>query len=255
MRRRRKPHRIRKKKSILKSRFFRNTIFVLFVVFAGFYFLFLSEFFQVAEIIITGQGEFSNPDIESVVFSGTKNIFLTNTNELKKILLQKFPQIAEVEVKKSFPNILNLALAERKEVGIFCAENQCFLLDGQGVIFEEFNGETTLPKLQNQTLSKELVLGEKVFGKEVLDIILEVEATLKGNLGIFSEEISQISSERLNVKTSEGWKIYFNIKKGLDWQMASLATILEKRLPSEKRSKLEYIDLRFDRIFVYPTLD
>lgn len=252
MKRRRKPHRIRKKKSILRNRFFRNTVFLFFLIFAGFYFLFLSQFFQVAEIIITGSGEFLEPDIESTASLFAKNIFLTNAKEIKQALLKQFPQLAEVEVKKRFPNILNLALAERKEVGVFCEET-CFLLDKKGIVFENISGDDNiLTELKNDNISEKVALGDRVFDEEILETILDIDRRLKNNLSIIANEFLLQGTERLNVATSEGWEIYFNLKKDLDWQMVSLAAILKKGIPSENRSKLEYIDLRFDRIFVYP---
>ena len=254
-RRHRKPHRIRRKKSIFKKKAFWGLVFSLLLFGTGFYFFVFSDVFQIQAIIITGEQRVAKESLESIIKAEARNIIFVDSGKIRELVLQKFPQIAELEIKRDFPNILNLALAERKEVGVFCQDTRCFLLDGQGVIFEEFTGETSLPKFQNQTINEELVPGEKVFEKETLDIILEIEARLKEGVGVFSEEISLVSSERLNTKTSEGWQIYFNIKNDLNWQIVSLATILEKRLPPEKRKSLEYIDLRFDKIFVYPQLD
>ena len=255
MRKYRKPHRIKRKKSILKSRFLWSAIFALVLVGAGFYFFVFSEFFQVRDLIITGPEKVVSGDIESAIKRELdKSIFLVNPGKIREVVLQKFPQIKELEIKRRLPNILNLALAERKEVGVFCQGQRCFLLDGQGVMFEEFTGETSLPKLQNTTLRKELVLRESAFDKDTLERVLEINTKLKANLGIFPEELSLVSEERLNVITSEGWQVYFSIKRNVDWQIASLATILEKRIPPEKRKNLEYIDLRFDKIFVYPEI-
>ena len=253
MRSRRRPHRIRRRKSIFKKRAFWGLIFVLAIFGAGVYVFVFSEIFQVQKIIITGEQRVAKENIESIIKSKARNILLVNSKKIREVVLQKFPQIEELEVKRDFPNILNLALAERKEIGVFCQDIRCFLLDGQGVIFQESTEETPLPKFQNQTLNKELVLGEKVFSKETLNILLEIDKQLK-NLGISPQEFLVVSAERLNIKTNESWKIYFNLQKDLNWQIASLATVLEKRIPSGKRSKLEYIDLRFDKIFIYPAL-
>jgi len=58
-------------------------------------------------------------------------------------------------------------------------------------------------------------------------------------------EVSIISEERLNAKTSEGWEIYFNLEGDINWQLTKLGAVLEKEIPPEKRENLEYIDLRF----------
>ena len=60
---------------------------------------------------------------------------------------------------------------------------------------------------------------------------------------------SYVSEKRLNTKTSEGWEIYFNLKGDLNWQITELGLVSEKQIPLEDRGELEYIDLRFSRVY------
>jgi cell division septal protein FtsQ len=257
----RRPHRIRRKRQILKSRFFWFSILFL-IIFGGiFYFFVLSDFFQIKKIIITGEQKVSTEDIKSVVenelgrkilFFGTKNIFFVNLNKIRENILKKFPQIEEVEVKRGLPDALHLVVIERKEIGIFCRDINCFLLDHEGVIFESASSESPLLKFQNQVLNGELDLGKKVIDKGIIDSISEIGSKLREDLKILIEEVSIVSEENIHVKTSESWEIYFNPEKDLDWQMTELAAILENRIPLEKRKNLKYIDLRFDKVYIFP---
>ena len=118
----RKPHRIKRKKPILKNRFFWLGILIFVFVVSLSYFLFFSEIFQLEKIIVTGEEKVSKEDIKLVVeekiekkilFFKTKSIFLVNISEIKKDILGGFPQIAEVEIKRSFPDALNIVVVER----------------------------------------------------------------------------------------------------------------------------------------------
>ena len=118
----RKPYRIKKKKSILKNRFF--WLGVLTFTFAGIicYFLFFSEIFQVEKIIITGEERVPTESLKllidknlekKILFLKTKSIFLVNLSEIKKDILDNFPQIAGVEIGRGFPDALNILIIER----------------------------------------------------------------------------------------------------------------------------------------------
>ncbi len=268
MRKYRKPYRIKKKKSILKNRFFWLSILILVFLFSIFYFLFFSEIFQIKKIIVSGNEKVPKEKIQDIVkenlekkiiFSKSKSIFLIDLKKIRENVLDVFPQIGEIEINRDFPDTLNLLVTERKEVGIFCQNDFCFLLDKEGVIFENVPKEMPLLKIQNLNYlnsGKEIKLGEKIIEKEILSPILEAETKLRDynlpstlpperapNLKIV--EVSIISEERINAKTSEGWEIYFNPKKDINWQLIKLKAVLENEIPAEKRKDLESIELRF----------
>ncbi len=272
----RKAHRFRKKRHILKNRFF-WLIFLSLIILGGiFYFFLFSDFFQVKRINVSGTEKLSSPDINSVaendleqklLFFNVKSIFLININKIKTDLSAKFPILDEVVITRAFPDALNIKVKERKEIGIFCrarpsfsSENpegrdiNCFLMDGQGIIFENTATDTPLLLFVSQTFSQELNLGEQVIEQGILNSILKIQSTLKENFGIPVKEASIVTEDRLNVMTGEDWEIYFNLKGDLQWQTTELTALLENRLPMEKRKNLKYVDLRFDKIYVFPEI-
>jgi cell division septal protein FtsQ len=232
------------------------------MIFGGiFYFLFLSDFFQIKSIVVNDGDRISTQEIKSlaesdlegkILFFRTKTIFLVDTSRIRDNLLKTFPQIEEVKIKKGFPDALNLTIKERKEVGVFCRDIVYFLLDEQGIIFESASVESSLLKLQNQTFTGELELGKKVMEKELLSSILQIESKLRDNLKTPVKEVSIVSDDNLVAKTNDNWEIYFNPKKDLNWQMTELAAVLENRIPEEKRKNLKYIDLRFEKVYIFP---
>lgn len=261
----RMPYRIKKKKSIWRNRFFWNTILISAIFGAIFYFLFFPAFFQIEKITVSGNEKIPKERIQDIVkenlerevmFFKSKSIFLINFKKIKESILNIIPQIGEVEISRVLPDKLNLKVTERKEVGIFCKNDLCFLLDKEGIIFENVPKEIQLLKIQKLNLDEEIKLGEKILEKELITPILEAETKLRDynppstlpqerapNLKI--AEVLIISEERVNFKTFEGWEIYFNPKRDVNWQLTKLKAVLENEIPAEKRKDLEYIELRF----------
>jgi cell division septal protein FtsQ len=237
MRNYRKPYRVKRKRLILRNRFFWLGLLFLVVAGATFYFLFFSEFFQVEKVVVTGEEKISKEEIKTLI--PQKNIFLTDLKKIRENILKKFPQIAEVEINRGLPDVLNVQVSERVAVAVWC-EQDCFLIDREGVVFEIAPLETDLVKIFGE---------KKLFGKDKISQILEIKSKLKENLDIGIKKASLVSPKRLNVETTENWEIYFNLERDLDWQITKLGLVLEKQIPPEKRRNLQYIDLRFSRIY------
>ena len=254
----RKLHRIKRKKSILKNRFFRAGILILIFFISVFYLLFFSSVFQINSIAISGEQEVVKQDIKNVIeeqiqtkffFFNTKSVFLINHKEVKNSVLEKFPLINTFEMSRKLPNSLFVIVVERIEVAKWSAEDKYFLIDNSGIIFQEiFETHSSLPTIKSFD-SNEKTLGQRVVEKETLRNVLQIISKLKQNLKIQTKLADIVSKERLDIETSENWEIYFNLLGDIDWQITELGLILEKEIDSEKRQKLEYIDLRFNRVF------
>jgi cell division septal protein FtsQ len=252
-----KPHRHKRKKSILRNRFFWLGILILFSVGAIFYFLFLSETFQTGKIIVTGGEKVSKEEIERIVegklenrilFFPTRSIFSVCLIETKEEILNSFPQVADVEIKRGFPDVLNVLVTERSGSAVWCQEDKCFLLDDEGIIFEEVSSETDLVRIVNQRQVGYLLLGERVINEDTLSRILSIASELKDNLKIPIKEFVISARDKLAVLTAEEWQIYFNLEEDLEWQLTKLNVVLEEKVPSEDRKDLEYIDVRFGNL-------
>lgn len=253
MRKFRKPHRVKRKKSILKNRFFWISILILVVLGAVFYFFIFSSFFQVKEIIVSGNEKVPKAKIKSkieehlkkkILFFPTKSIFLANLSKIKEDLLNNFPKIADIEIGRGFPNVINTMVAERIPAAVFCQNESYFLLDKEGVIFEMIQGESDLVKIKKGEKIDELVLGEKIVEKDYLEKIFRIQNNISEE---FEFEIKEfiILSDRLTIETTEDWQIYFDLKGDLNWQLTKLQLVLKEKIPLQRRKDLEYIELRF----------
>ncbi len=255
----RKPYRIKKRKSILRNKIFLFSVLTFILVGALFYTLFFLETFQVKKVIITGESKTSKEELKSniennleneLLFLKTKSIFLVDINNIKDDVLSNFPQIAEVEIKRGYPDALNVVVVERKEIAAWGLPEVYFLVDGEGVIFEECSPEIKLIKIVDKKNTPPLELGEKVIEKDYLGKILETEEKLTSELKIEVREMIVFLNE-FRAKTSAGWEIYFSPKEDLDWQLTKLDSVLEKEIPPERRKDLEYIELRFGNFAPY----
>ncbi|MEA2113549.1 MAG: FtsQ-type POTRA domain-containing protein [Patescibacteria group bacterium] len=121
----------RKKKGSFKKFVFLGLFFCLLGALA--YFLIWSPFFWVKEIKISAKKKpmhYSFTEIEEIAngvlgnkifyFIPIKSIILAPTEEIKKNILERFPEIKSVNVSKKAPSILKIEIEERKGVGIWC---------------------------------------------------------------------------------------------------------------------------------------
>ena len=266
----RKPYRIKKKKSIFRNRFFWLGILILIVFIGLFYFLVFSSFFQIKEIKISGNSAFAEAladrqkisveniqeviekEIEQrVLFLPSKSIFLADFPKIKAKISEIFPQIAQINCKREFPDTLTVTIEERKPTAVFNQEDLYFFLDKEGIIFENTLAGGQLIKIKKAIKDKELKLGDRVLEKELISAILEIESKLENDLKIPIEEVLVVSDERINIKTSDGWEIYLNPKGDIEWQLTKLRVDLEEEIPQERRKDLEYIELRFGNFAPY----
>jgi len=273
---------------MLKSRFFWLSFLVLIIIGTLFYFLVLSSFFQIKEIKISGNEKVATNDIEKTIFNhldrkiiffNTKSILLADLKKADENVLKNFPQIFQTELKRKLFNTLMVNIKERQPVAVFCQacqsrfqqdldgqtdqpspyaegldlgehDDDCFYIDKEGVIFKETLGDGSILKIKKTDRVDE-ALGKIIIEKEKITEILKINTELKNDFKILVEE-ALISGDKLDIKTLDGWDIYFNLAKDLNWQITELKTILKEEVLPDKRKNLKYIDLRFDRVYIFP---
>jgi len=255
----RKPHRVKRKKPFYKNKFFLVFILVFIILGISFYIFSFAPFFQIKEIQIYGEKTIPANDLKTVlnekiekrIFSFfSKSIFLINPKKIESEFLQKYPKISKIEIKRKLPSTLILNIQEREPVGIFLVDDKKFFVDSTGIIFEEAQSEDNFLKIRTSDVFSNIELGRKVITKELMAFILDAKEKIQQNFQLKIEEAFIVSEERINLKTSEGWFLYLN-SENLDWQLRKLKTVLEKEIPKEKRTLLEYIDTRFGNFASY----
>lgn len=246
----RKPYRVKKKKSLLKSRYFWRL--VLGLIFAGeiFYVIYFFSYFQIKEIKVIGNEKVRSEAIKNFVPLGS--IFLVDSKKITGDILNYFPQVAEVKTDRKFPDKLFIHITEREANAAWCyKDSPCFIADKNGVVFEK------LPQLPHDYINikdfdrrSEPVLGEKIIEPDLLASIRDI-AEKASDMGITPEVFTILPEGRLNMKIVDSGEVYFNPQGDLRWQLTKLKAVLEKEIPENRRKNIEYIDLRFGNLAPY----
>lgn len=223
-----------------------------------------SSVFQIKNIQISETVKSPTEEIRSIISNNTGNIFLSDLNSISQNILEKYPQIVNVNIKRKFPDKVIVQIQERQPVATFCINSlistlrifkpkelsspNCFYLDDKGIAFERTSQkDIKLPIIIIKNPVRDLDLGQEIINKEYLDKIVDINSKLKD---IEISEIYPYSQSRLDIKTSESWDIYFSTKENIDSQIEELDILLKEKLSLKERESLEYIDLRFEKIYI-----
>jgi cell division septal protein FtsQ len=254
----RKPHRYKIKKPLFRRRFLAWGLLFLVVAGAIFYAVFLWKALWVEKVIVSGEGKIAKEEIERLaasqiekkaLFFDTRSILAVDTKKIREDILGAFPGIAEVEVKKSFFDAISISIRERVAVALWHDGDSNFLLDETGVIFEEAPVGASFLVIESPKPDLEMTLGQAVMTEQEISRVLDIQSKLNQVAEVSIGKAMLVSEDRLNVETTEGWEVYFNLRGDVDWQITELAQVLEKQISAAKRRVLEYVDLRFSRVY------
>jgi cell division septal protein FtsQ len=202
------------------------------------YLFFLSSVFKVKNIEVFGVERIPEKEIEGIVSSKTaSNIFLANLANTKNYLIQTYPEIARVDIKRILPKTISVNIEERKPAAVL---NNTYTLDKEGVAFEKSPNDS-LPQITDKSVG-DIMLGDKAVS--IMDIILNITKKID------TKEVVLVSDKRLDIKTTDGISVYFSLEKDIDWQIEQLQVLLQEEISSAQRKNIEHIDLRYDKIFV-----
>ena len=255
----------KKRKFLLK--FFLWLILILAIAAGVVYLLFFSKVFYVKEVSIANQSFVPNQDIRETVddflaqkkffVSGFRNLIFVESDKMQSLITDAFSQAENVVVEKKYPHTVKVSLDGKVAIGIWCfgekGSSGCFYFDKNGVVFEtsaDSDGPLLL-KIEDEKGQFEK-LGQAVTDKELLAFILSIRPELE-KVKIDIKKIIVLADEdfRVDVQTTEGWKIYFSTKDDLKSQVNSLNVFLGQKISPEKRSILQYIDVRIPNRVYY----
>ena len=277
-----KTFRTQKKKSVF--RFLKNKsfwiIFLIIFVFSGImYFVFLSSFFNIKQINISGNKKIETQKIESIVKGElekkvflviNKNTFFVNLSKIDQLILEQFKEIKEVTLKRKLPSGIDIEIVERNPVGVWCRpyfetnvlemeteedvekiiieKNECFNLDDSGIVFEKSAelGAQFIIKSE-----KDISMGENVIPEEYLLSILEIKQEFQDYPNFEIKEFVYEKDDKLVVKTFSNLEIYFNFLESITEEIFNLKLVFKEKIPQERIGDLDYIDLRFgNRVYI-----
>jgi len=254
-----KPHRAKRKKPLYAKAAFWRLVLGCFVILGGIWLVCFAPVLEVKEINVSGSEKINNQDCAKIIeqevakkiaLFESKSILLFNLDRVKKEILAKYPQIQDIKIEREFPSKIFASLQERRGVAFLNNNNDKFyLIDGDGIAFEECAQQTDLIEITNDR-QQEVNLGSQVIPKDLLSTILKIKGEMQSSMQINVLMVDIATAERLNFQTSDGWFVYFNPLKDTGTQLTKLAAVLGDETFKTKKANLEYIDVRFTRVYL-----
>lgn len=248
----------------LRQRVFLGVALAIFLFI--FYLWFYSEHFRIKQINISGNlGEVSQEEIKGIIEETLKkhsvfllpgdNYFLMRTKPIERAFTQK-NILAEVEIKKDFPNALNVKVKEKLGRMIWVVGEELYLLELDGKITTRLEardlvniGVPVIYDLSNTAFD----LNQPVVNPKLVNLIAEIYTDFAGfELPVVELDYFKLDSPQANyvkIVTKRGFEIHVNYLSSLTEQLDKL----KKSLLFGKidLNKINYINLRVANQVIY----
>jgi len=242
-----------------KAVFFGGTLLLALFIVWGFFWM---PFLRVANINIEGYADGDGVKAAlagylsslNKLFLPRNNFFILNTDNIEQILKEKGFDLAEVS--KKIPSTLLIHFISTPPLFIFCPpaladedKTACFYVNSAGAVGERAPkfSESPLPELAiyGQGSAK---IGDQILSEQDTDFLGKFLGSLKNlNAAPLKIEISENKDIKIFIK--DGWFILTSMDLSADRVSDELRLLLGQKI-GDKRSQLEYIDMRFpDKAF------
>ncbi len=232
------------------------------------YFLFYSEHFKIDNLILNGNSEISNQELQEIIYNSIdknswlifpqNNYFLLNKSRLLKDFQEKYT-LDDLLIIKYQPDTLYIEISERRGSFFWKSNERYFLFNAAEEIFKEIDIQdivnSSLPLIQDES-NTEIQLGQKVLNEDMIDLIIELfynfESYQVPIIEIESFKIAGPKTNYLKIVTKQGFEIYLNSILSLNKQLYKLKRSLEERkIDVDKLNLIEYINLRIENQVIY----
>jgi cell division septal protein FtsQ len=234
------------------------------------YIFFFSGFFHVQTVTVLENEKVSEEQVRGalkemlserhwLVFPG-RSLILLDTGQVGETLRKNVALIEDAEVARQLPQTLKIKVKEKQPVAVWQSGGKFYYLDREGLVLGEVDQipeVNTLPVVIDQN-HYPVDVNAKISNPAFLSALTVVAERLPAKLNVgavqvvippLGEDVSPAAVQELRVKTSEGWEIYFDLRRPIETQMAVLLKIMNEEIGPD-RGNLHYIDLRVkDKVF------
>jgi len=246
---------LRRKKSVFTNLYFSFSVFASILILSAAGFLLFSPRFQIQTLTVSGNSGISTEELERVAgekaktsfsFLGfdvsTASIFLFGEKGVSN-LMETFPEIEKVAVKKNFPNGVTLEVVEKTPFAVWTDvfdDSKRYVIDEKGSFIKNYEDKEEYFSLMRVSQKEKIKDLDK---KDALSKLSLIAKELKDNsLNVSSFDLYE---EKVSANSNVSCLIIFNINDDLDWQIEKLGIVLKNSKYSSDLNKLKYIDLRF----------
>lgn len=210
----------------------KNFVLLIMALIVIILFILQSNYFIINEIKINGNIYLTTNDIITPLQKmKDDNIIYINTKKLKSKIVEDI-RVKEVDIKRVYPDKIEINILERNPVGIIYIDDQVLIVDNDLNIFA-YENEITDKKMPIITFNEE--------NKEKISNVLKILENTQ--LYDLVSEIYEDNENKIIFALDSGVKIIVN-EEISENKIENAMKILKK----EKDSNLEYVDLRFSLI-------
>lgn len=224
------------------------------------YFLFFSNVLTVKEISINGLTSLDkqnilseiNSTLESKTFKylkTQKNILFFNPSRLRGEIMAQSPVVKDLDIKKKYPHEIVLGFTERKPVGIWCFQNDCYYFDKDRVTWgnaAKSSGFIFLSIQDNRTPANPGAI-DKDFFDAIMTVLSGITTfnVVIPDLTVKNIVIPAGSLSDFQVNVAQGYPLMFSLDSDIKNQLDILKIFLNDKKKDPSFGP-QYIDLRID---------
>ncbi len=240
--------------SYKKALFVFMPLFIVIVLFVSFYALYMkSPHFDVQDVVAIGRDPSSTvnyADLQQLMLG--KNIFKLNLKEVRDYMLNSYPELLDLELKRAFPSSIIATIILRKPV-VQLHQELYYPVDDSGIILSGARDypHEKLPVINGIRFNPSREVGKETESRRVKKALLLLKE-LK-NCGILEKhtlvEIDVSSIRNVIFFLEDG----LEVKIGRDEYAMRLENLKEILYdPKLKPGDIQYIDLRFKEPVIGP---
>ncbi len=242
-----------------------------------YWFIFLSPYFQIKEIIIEGFNQSFSKRIELILeqnnrrftpfliyeifpqyFENNKSYATFFNSDLEKLLLKQYPKIEKIDIRPDMrKGILTASIQQRTIDFLWCIgdeivsptqDENCYYIDKNGIIFEKaFEVQGSFLRKIVIFDTKKRFLGDKVIPQdklEKIDKIFILAEDKESPISIHFLEIKGEDFSSVKIITNEGFYILYNLTDDFS-KVLKITTEIKKQKLKDDFSNLSYIDCQY----------
>lgn len=224
-----------------KSNFFKNTIFIPFILIAtSIIILAFSPLFDITNIQIEGNFKLTeNSIVDASNITLGQNILRLNKQKIKEDLLN-LSYIEEVSIRRKWPNTILISVIEKDGLAKIQTFASTIVIDDEGKVLESYsdNSEINMPLIENiEVVSYGVNQNIETPDADKINNLIEVLKILQKNdmLNII-EKLEQ--NENILLYTNNGHVINIGDTNDLDYKIKRLKAVLER-----EKSENYYFDM------------
>lgn len=254
------------------------------------YLFFYSSLFTIQTIDIHVSKNLANDKIRSILYRQLdetvlsilpqRNIFMFDEKEARRRISGQI-LVSHMTIKRVFPHTISIDVEGKDFELLWYSNGAVWRVGSEGTIIGDVDQSTIAslpldimrkkygsdilpidPHIQKRASPPILLVDAKqrvvavndaVIDKGILESLLHLNEQSKKTGFDMAYAIYDSEQSMLTVVTKEGWEAYLALRSEMDSQFRNIATLLANSIKKD-RSKLKYIDVRFDNRLYYTYL-